>query len=121
MVKLTGNERFVYDSYRRLVQMFGSVVLGIPDEAFEEPLEEYKAQKGVQSRYRPDRRGLEERSPRSSRTSCTKHQGFDFPQDPLEQLRLATEAVFKSWNGKRAIDYRRAEASPTTWAPRSTS
>ena len=51
-----------------------------------------------------------------------KHKGFDFPQDPLEQLRLATEAVFRSWNGKRAIDYRNAtKASRTTWAPPSTS
>ena len=47
MVKLTGNERFVYDSYRRLIQMFGEVVLGIPDEAFEHPLAEYKAKKGA--------------------------------------------------------------------------
>ena len=49
MVKLTGNERFVYDSYRRLIQMFGSVVLGIPDEAFEDVLEAYKHQKGAKS------------------------------------------------------------------------
>ncbi len=49
MVKLTGDERFVYDSYRRLVEMFGSVVLGIPDEAFEHPLAEYKAKKGYKS------------------------------------------------------------------------
>ena len=52
MVKLTNNERFVYDSYRRLIQMFGSVVLGISDEAFEEPLDEAKKAKGCQSRYR---------------------------------------------------------------------
>ena len=49
MVKLTGNERFVYDSYRRLIQMFGSVVLGMPDEAFEDVLEAYKHQKGAKN------------------------------------------------------------------------
>ena len=107
MVKLTGDERFVYDSYRRLVQMFGSVVLGIADEAFEDPLEEYKRKKGVKSDTEltaEDWKALTEEFKETVRAK----QGFDFPQDPNEQLRLATEAVFKSWNGKRAIDYRNA-------------
>ena len=107
MVKLTGDERFVYDFYRRLVQMFGSVVLGIADEAFEDPLEEYKRKKGVKSDTEltaEDWKSLTEEFKKTVRAK----QGFDFPQDPIEQLRLATEAVFKSWNGKRAIDYRNA-------------
>ena len=111
MVDLTEDERFVYDSYRRLVQMFGSVVLGIPDEAFEGPLDEYKAKKGVRSDTdltAEDWKNLTERF----KDIVRQHKGFDFPQDPYEQLRLATEAVFSSWNGKRAIDYRRAANIP---------
>ena len=107
MIELTGDERFVYDSYRRLVQMFGSVVLGISDEAFEDPLEAYKHNKGVQSDTdltAEDWKKLTE----VFKQVVRKEQGFDFPQDPYEQLRLATEAVFKSWNGKRARDYRNA-------------
>ncbi len=107
MVKLTGNERFVYDSYRRLIQMFGSVVLGMPDEAFEDVLEAYKHQKGykVDTELKAeDLKFLTEKF----KDVVLKGQGFPFPQEPLEQLKLATEAVFKSWNGKRAVDYRRA-------------
>ncbi len=111
MVKLTGDERFVFDAYRRLVQMFGEVVLGIPDEAFEVPLEEYKQKKGVKSDTEltaEDWKYLVDLFKKVVR----EHKGFDFPQDPYEQLRLATEAVFKSWNGKRAVDYRNAAGIP---------
>jgi len=111
MVKLTGDERFVYDAYRRLVQMFGSVVLGIPDEPFEEALDELKRKRGVKSDTdltAEDWKGLTE-----TFKQIVKHEiGRDFPQDPYEQLRLATEAVFKSWNGKRAVDYRNATGIP---------
>ncbi|MCX8061840.1 MAG: pyruvate, phosphate dikinase [Anaerolineales bacterium] len=111
MVKLTGDERFVYDAYRRLIQGFGSVVLGIPDEAFEDVLEEYKHQKGYKldtDLTAEDWKALTQKFKEIVR----QHKGFDFPQDPLEQLRLATEAVFKSWNGKRAVDYRNAAGIP---------
>ena len=111
MVKLTGNERFAYDAYRRLIQMFGSVVLNIPDEAFETPLNEYKAQKGYKSDTdltADDLKSLVE----TFKQVVKKEKGFDFPQDPIEQLKLATQAVFGSWMGKRAIDYRRAENIP---------
>ena len=107
LVKLTGDERFVYDSYRRLVEMFGEVVLGIPDEEFEEPLKNYKEKKGVKSDTEltaDDWKALVEKF----KSVIKANKGFDFPQDPFEQLRLATEAVFQSWNGKRAIDYRNA-------------
>jgi len=107
MVKLTGNARFVYDSYRRLVEMFGSVVLGIPDEAFEHPLKEYKRKKS----YKFDTDMTAEdwmQIVDAFKAVIRQVQGFDFPQDPYKQLELATEAVFKSWNGKRAIDYRNA-------------
>jgi pyruvate, orthophosphate dikinase len=111
MVALTGDERFVYDSYRRLVQMFGSVVLGIDDEAFEDPLDHYKQQKGIKNDTEltaDDWKTLTE----TFKDVIRKVQGFDFPQDPYDQLRLATEAVFKSWNGKRAVDYRNAADIP---------
>ncbi len=111
MVKLTGNPRFVYDSYRRLVEMFGTVVLGIPDEAFEEPLKEYKARNGYKLDVEMTAEDWKEMV-RAFREVIKKQKGFDFPQDPFKQLELATEAVFKSWNGKRAIDYRRATNIP---------
>ncbi len=111
MVKLTGNERFVYDSYRRLIQMFGSVVLGIADEAFEEPMDEFKAQKGAKADTDLTAEDLKELT-EIFKGVVRKEKGFDFPQDPFEQMRLATEAVFRSWNGKRAVDYRRAEKIP---------
>jgi len=111
MVKLTGNERFVYDSYRRLIQMFGSVVLGIADEAFEDPMDEFKAQKGAKADTDLTADDLKELT-EIFKNVVRKEKGFDFPQDPFEQMRLATEAVFRSWNGKRAVDYRRAENIP---------
>jgi pyruvate,orthophosphate dikinase len=107
MISKGMDPRFVYDSYRRLVEMFGSVVLGIPDEAFEEPLASYKRSKG----YKADTDMTAEDWKAVTQTFkdvVKKHKGFDFPQDPREQLRLATEAVFGSWNGKRAVDYRNA-------------
>ncbi|MCJ7715321.1 MAG: pyruvate, phosphate dikinase, partial [Anaerolineales bacterium] len=111
MVALTGDEKFVYDAYRRLVQMFGSVVLEIDDDEFEDVLNEYKEKKGV---------GLDTDLEADDWKKLTaefqkiikKEKGFDFPQDPAEQLRLATEAVFASWNGKRAVDYRNAAGIP---------
>jgi pyruvate, orthophosphate dikinase len=107
LAELTGNERFVYDSYRRLVEMFGSVVLGNPDESFEHPMEEYKKRKG----YKLDTEMTAEdwkQIVAAFKAVVRREKGFDFPQDPYKQLELATEAVFKSWNGKRAIDYRNA-------------
>jgi pyruvate,orthophosphate dikinase len=111
MLNLTGNPRFVYDSYRRLVEMFGSVVLAIPDEAFEKPLNAYKAKQGYKldvEMTAEDWKVMVE----TFKKVVQKEKGFDFPQDPYQQLELATEAVFKSWNGKRAIDYRRATNIP---------
>lgn len=111
MIKLTGNPRFVYDSYRRLVEMFGSVVLGIPDEPYEEALQEYKAQKG----YKLDTEMTAEDWKAMVQTFkgiVKQYKGFEFPQEPIKQLELATQAVFNSWNGKRAVDYRRATNIP---------
>ena len=111
MIKLTNNERFVYDSYRRLVQMFGAVVLEMPDEAFEDVLEAYKHEKGAKSDTDLTAEQLKELTA-TFKEVVRKELGRDFPNDPYEQLRLATEAVFRSWNGKRAVDYRRATNIP---------
>jgi pyruvate,orthophosphate dikinase len=107
LIKLTNDERFVYDAYRRLVHMFGSVVLDIDDEAFEEPLDAYKKAKGYKLDTEMNARDWKALT-ETYKGVIKEHMGFDFPQDPYEQLKLATEAVFKSWNGKRAIDYRNA-------------
>jgi pyruvate,orthophosphate dikinase len=111
MVALTENERFVYDSYRRLVQMFGAVVLGIADEAFEDVLDGYKEAKGVQSDTDLDAADWKELTEKF-KAVVKKEMGFEFPQDPEKQLELATKAVFDSWNAKRAIDYRRRANIP---------
>jgi pyruvate,orthophosphate dikinase len=106
MVALTKDERFVYDSYRRLVQMFGSVVLDIDDDAFEDVLNAYKKEKGYESDTEmtaDDWKAMTE----AFKKVIAEH-GKAFPQDPIEQLRLATEAVFGSWDSKRARDYRNA-------------
>jgi len=107
MVDLTGDERFVYDAYRRLVQMFGSVVMGISDEAFEEVITAARAKAGVKTDTEltaDDWKAVTEKFKGIFR----RNSHHDFPTDPYDQLKMATEAVFKSWNGKRAIDYRNA-------------
>ena len=111
MVALTENERFVYDAYRRLISMFGSVVLGISDDAFEDVLIALKKEKKANTDTDLDAAALKELVEKFKKVT-KEAKGFDFPQDPLEQIKLATEAVFKSWNSKRAIDYRKAADIP---------
>jgi len=111
MIELTGDPRFVYDAYRRLIQMFGSVVMGVPDEPFEEVIAEFRQKRGVESDAdltAEDWQAITQRF----KAIVKEYTGRDFPTDPSEQLRLATEAVFKSWNGKRAVDYRNAARIP---------
>jgi pyruvate,orthophosphate dikinase len=107
LAKLTGDERFAYDSYRRLVQMFGSVVMNIDDEPFEEVLAEARQKAGVKTDTELNAAQWKKVTDEFKHIFKTAT-GRDFPQDPIEQIKLATEAVFKSWNGKRAIDYRNA-------------
>jgi len=107
LAKLTGDSRFVYDSYRRLVQMFGTVVLNLPDEPFEEVLAHARQACGVENDASLSEAELR-RITGEFKAIIAKLAGHSMPDDPYEQLRLATEAVFRSWNGKRAIDYRRA-------------
>ncbi|HLO32420.1 MAG TPA: pyruvate, phosphate dikinase [Anaerolineales bacterium] len=106
--KLTNNPRFAWDSYRRLLEMFGETVFNVEDEAFEDPFAEYKREKG----YKVDTEMTAEdwRELVSIFKEVFKEKvGFDFPQDVYKQLELATKAVFESWNGKRAIAYRNKE------------
>jgi pyruvate,orthophosphate dikinase len=107
LVKVSGDERFVYDSYRRLVQMFGCVVLNIDDDAFEDYLTEIKQERNVKTDVELNAADWKQVT-RKFQTIFQHETGREFPQDPYEQLKLAVEAVFKSWNGKRAVDYRNA-------------
>ncbi|NND73716.1 MAG: pyruvate, phosphate dikinase [Ilumatobacter sp.] len=111
MVKATEQERFVLDSYRRLIQMFGSVVLGIADDAFEHVLRSARATRTVAS---DSELTVDELATviRSFKDLVEHHSGQPFPQDPLLQLRMSVEAVFQSWTGKRAHDYRVAAHIP---------
>ena len=111
MVELTGDARFVYDAYRRLIQMFGTVVRSMDIEVFEQVIAAKRLAAGVSSDSElaaEDWTALTQRFKDLVRT----HTHAPFPQDPLEQLRAATEAVFESWNRKRAVDYRNASGIP---------
>ncbi len=107
MIALTDDPRFVYDSYRRLIQMFGSVVMGVDDEPFEDAIADQKKVSGVRHDVdltAEDWQVLIDRF----KTLIKAYTGQEFPQDPYKQLEMATRAVFNSWFGKRAIDYRNA-------------
>jgi pyruvate,orthophosphate dikinase len=111
MVELTGDARFVYDAYRRLIQMFGTVVRGIDDDVFEDVIEQRRAEAGVATDPElgaDDWQALTQRF----KELVKIHTRAPFPQDPVEQLKAATEAVFESWNTRRARDYRNASNIP---------
>jgi pyruvate, orthophosphate dikinase len=112
LAKQAGNERFAWDAYRRLLQMFGKTVLDVDGEHFEHALDEAKKAKGVRNDLDLDAADLQ--SLVETFKGIIKTQaGRDFPQDPREQLDLAIKAVFHSWNSPRAILYRRQERIPT--------
>ncbi|MEU5207877.1 pyruvate, phosphate dikinase [Streptomyces sp. NPDC020742] len=106
-----GDERFAWDSYRRLIQMFGKTVLGVDGELFEEALEEAKQAKGVRVDVDLDAADLQGLVTQF-KDIVAKETGRDFPQDPREQMDLAVRAVFDSWNTDRAKLYRRQERIP---------
>jgi pyruvate,orthophosphate dikinase len=111
LAKQAGSERFAWDSYRRLIQMFGKTVLDIEGEAFEHAIDTAKKAKGTANDLdlnADDLRGLVA----TFKGIVREHSGRDFPQDPREQMDLAVEAVFNSWNADRAILYRRQERIP---------
>lgn len=107
----SGDERFAWDSYRRLLQMFGKTVLDIPGEVFSDALEELKTAKGVASDVDLDVDDLQALVT-TFKEAVRAHSGQEFPQHPREQLDLAINAVFDSWNTERARLYRRRERIP---------
>ncbi len=111
LVALTGNERFGWDAYRRFIQMFGRIVLGVPGEAFDHALDEAKKAHGAKSDTDLDAAALREVAQRFT-AIVRETTGRDFPTDPEEQLDLAVRAVFASWFGRRAHDYREYNKIP---------
>ncbi|HWD38585.1 MAG TPA: pyruvate, phosphate dikinase [Fimbriimonas sp.] len=112
LIAETGNERFVYDSYRRFIMMFSDVAFGISKHGFDEEIfGKYKARVGAKNDLDLDANQLKEVSQLFLEHVRT-HAGREFPSDPFEQLELSVEAVFKSWNNDRAIYYRRTEKIP---------
>jgi len=106
LIRRTGNERFGYDAWRRFIQLFGKVALGVPDSAFDEQFEAVKTRVGVKQDVMLGPDELRDIGERFLRV-VQQHTGRPFPADPHEQLEIAIKAVFNSWMGKRAIDYRR--------------
>ncbi|HTX10319.1 MAG TPA: pyruvate, phosphate dikinase [Solirubrobacteraceae bacterium] len=108
LTKATENERFAWDSYRRLIQMFGNVVQGVPGSRFEDAIARAKKDAGVQTDAELNVDAL--------RQLVEEFKGFyEFPQDPQDQLRQAIRAVFDSWTGERAVSYRRINRIPDDW------
>ena len=111
LIALTENDRFVWDSYRRLLAMFGHTAMGINDEAFDHVMNGLKNELGVTQDTDLTAENLKELAARFKQV-YVQELGREFPQDPLEQLQIAISAVFNSWMGKRAVDYRRVEHIP---------
>jgi len=111
LARATGNERFAYDAYRRLIQMYGNVVDGADPHAFEQALGELKRERGVNDDVELSAHDLRELV-ESFRRIYRERAGSDFPQDPREQLQRAVRAVFDSWDTPRAQVYRRANGIP---------
>jgi pyruvate,orthophosphate dikinase len=114
LAERTANERFAWDSYRRFVQMFGNVVRNIDGEQFEDAITEVKHEKGVTLDTDLDAEDLK-RLTGDFKRIFKEQTGDEFPQEPREQLRQSVKAVFDSWNGERAIEYRRQNRIPDDW------
>ncbi len=114
VAKLTGNERFAYDSYRRFIQMFSDVVMELPKRNFEEIIDEMKEEKGIKLDTEFTADDLKEMVARF-KAYYSEKLGGEFPSKPHEQLLKAIEAVFRSWDNERAIFYRRMNDIPSDW------
>ncbi len=114
LAKLTGNERFAWDAYRRFIMMYSNVVLDLPKHDFEELVEAARDKLGVRSDPEIDAATWKD-VVGQFKALVRERAGTDFPQDVHEQLKGAIEAVFDSWNSKRAIDYRRYNRIPDDW------
>jgi pyruvate,orthophosphate dikinase len=106
LATIAGNEKFAYDSYRRLIQMFGRIAMGVDGRLFEEVLEEKRRRAGARMDIDLSPRELRE-VVEEFKAIVKAQTGGDFPQDPFVQLEMAVEAVLKSWNNERAKEYRR--------------
>jgi len=113
LIKKTGNDRFVYDAYRRLITMFGSIVMGMDRQKFERALDEIKEKKGVKLDTDLDTEDLK-KLVEEYKIIYKRATGEEFPTDPLEQLKKAINAVFGSWFGDRAAKYRKLNDIPDT-------
>jgi len=114
LVENSGDERFAYDSYRRFVQMYSDVVLGVPREKLEEFISEKKAERGV--KLDPELTGEDWKElVRTFKDFVKQETGKDFPEDPEKQLWGAIGAVFESWDNTRAITYRKLNKIPDDW------
>ena len=114
VARLTGNERFAYDSYRRFIQMFSDVVMELSKKNFEDIIDELKEEKGVKQDTELDADDLKKMVV-LFKEYYKESLGTDFPQNPLDQLMEAIKAVFRSWNNDRAIFYRRMNDIPSSW------
>jgi pyruvate, orthophosphate dikinase len=114
LAKRTDNERFAWDSYRRFTQMFGNVVRGIDGSLYEDAIKRVKRRKGVELDTDLDAADLR-RLTAAFKRIFQRRTGEEFPTEPREQLRQAIRAVFDSWNGERAIEYRRQNHIPHDW------
>ena len=114
LAKKTNNPRFAYDSYRRFIQMFSDVVMGLEKSKFEAVLSKIKKEKGYTYDYELTHEDLVD-VVETYKVFYKENLGDDFPQNPVKQLYLAIEAVFKSWNNDRAIYYRRLNDIPSDW------
>ncbi|MGB7535754.1 MAG: pyruvate, phosphate dikinase [Azonexus sp.] len=106
LIKLTKNHRFSYDAYRRFIQLFGKIALGVDDKYFDEAMAVMKKKVGVTQDVDLSAENLSDLAEQFIKIIETRT-GQSFPEDPYKQLEIAIAAVFRSWNGKRAIDYRR--------------
>jgi pyruvate,orthophosphate dikinase len=106
LIAQTGNERFGYDAYRRFIQLYGKIALGVPDEHFDEQFTDVKKRVGAKVDVELGTKELKEIAELFLQV-VKHHTGRPFPEDVFEQLEIAIKAVFNSWSGKRAIDYRR--------------
>ncbi|MDW8063714.1 MAG: pyruvate, phosphate dikinase [Candidatus Caldarchaeum sp.] len=106
LVKLTGDERFVYDAYRRFIQMFARIAMGVKTDRFEKLLEETRHRLGVKFDIEIPASEMK-KIVEKFKQIVREEKGMELPQDPFEQLKMAVEAVFRSWNNPRAVEYRR--------------
>ncbi|QUL99472.1 MAG: pyruvate, phosphate dikinase [Candidatus Fermentithermobacillus carboniphilus] len=111
LYEATGDERFSYDCYRRFIQMFGNVVLGIPHDEFERALSRLKSEEGARLDYEISPDGLKTLVKRY-KDIIREKAGVDFPENPYDQLMMAVSAVFRSWNNQRAVIYRKINKIP---------